>query len=117
MRRAHGPADDAYCFTLPPPLEAEACCGPEPRAKSVSPPVSDSAHAHDFCARAPAAPASTLTWRLDPILGTPQERAAESATATTRVYRYGALADLLHTDVDELWRQLEPKAPNAARGR
>ena len=40
-----------------------------------------------------------LTWQLDPIL-------EGHAAFSTRVYRYGTLADLLNVPVDDLWQAI-----------
>ncbi|KAJ1461063.1 AEX-3 domain-containing protein [Pelagophyceae sp. CCMP2097] len=93
-------ADDAFCYRMPPPMckAAGDASGAEALGRRTG----------GGPAPPPAEPPDASLWRLDAIL-------AGGAAAATRVYRYGALADLLGVPVDELWAKLnlQPAAHGA----
>ncbi|KAJ8604879.1 hypothetical protein CTAYLR_010415 [Chrysophaeum taylorii] len=96
-------ADDAYCYTVPPPLQHihddETRPTSDAARKAISPPPpgrgvrdEDRATTNDITIHA---------WHPDPVFG------ADRQPAATRVYRYGTLADLLGVPFEDLWAQLE----------
>lgn len=99
--------DDAYCYTVPPPLPQPPLSrsrSSSPRASSPPRPQSARASVDDNN----GAPA--FDWRFEPIFG-------DRPPAATRVYRYGTLADLLCIPFRDLWAQLESDQPLPAMAR